>query len=617
MATMRKYFLRPWVVMPLVAVVALGRVVDLVPPRRRRRRGRGRHRAARRGHDRDRWRRPCRRKAPIAAAQTDDLSFTSAGTVTAVNVKAGQAVKAGDVLATIDSAELAAAVAEAEASVADAEAKLADDEDAGASDAQLDADASALASAQDKLDAARDDLAGAQLVATFDGTVASVDLTVGEQLASDGTGSTDPTGSGSGSGQTDNDLGGGNGSFAPDASDGSSDGTTAQIQVVSTSSYTIDLGFDDTDIANLAVGQTASIALSTSSQSVAFPGGGAFPRGGPGRSPPARRPADRTRPTTATATPATANGSDGSGSAPVVTDTPAASGTVTEVGAVADASSGVASYPVTVCVHRHDRRLPPRRDGDGHDHLRAGRERRAGAGVRGDDDERHLDRDGQRGREEGDAHRHDRTDVGRHGRDHERPRRRRAGRHHSAGGPPVRWSGRAGPTDEHVARAAVIDFEGVGKTYATGALAVEALRDVSLTIDAGEFVAIIGPSGSGKSTLMHILGCLDVPTAGRFRLAGHDVAHARREPARRRAQPLHRLRVPAVQPAAVPAPRGATSSCRSSTSGVDRAERQGAGARRARRTSASPTAPTTGRASCPVASSSASRSPARSSPSRR
>ncbi|HKE74381.1 MAG TPA: ABC transporter ATP-binding protein [Acidimicrobiales bacterium] len=72
--------------------------------------------------------------------------------------------------------------------------------------------------------------------------------------------------------------------------------------------------------------------------------------------------------------------------------------------------------------------------------------------------------------------------------------------------------------------AAVIELTGLGKTYAAGSLRVEALADVSLTIDAGEMVAIVGPSGSGKSTLMHILGCLDVPTTGTFRLAGRDVA---------------------------------------------------------------------------------------------
>jgi putative ABC transport system ATP-binding protein len=71
----------------------------------------------------------------------------------------------------------------------------------------------------------------------------------------------------------------------------------------------------------------------------------------------------------------------------------------------------------------------------------------------------------------------------------------------------------------------VIELEGVRKTYATGAVSVEALRGIDARIGEGEYVAIIGPSGSGKSTLMHILGCLDVPTEGRYELAGRDVSH--------------------------------------------------------------------------------------------
>jgi putative ABC transport system ATP-binding protein len=70
----------------------------------------------------------------------------------------------------------------------------------------------------------------------------------------------------------------------------------------------------------------------------------------------------------------------------------------------------------------------------------------------------------------------------------------------------------------------LIEVESLYKQYETAAGPYPALKDVSLSIDAGEFVAVMGPSGSGKSTFMNILGCLDLPTRGRYLLDGEDTA---------------------------------------------------------------------------------------------
>jgi len=71
----------------------------------------------------------------------------------------------------------------------------------------------------------------------------------------------------------------------------------------------------------------------------------------------------------------------------------------------------------------------------------------------------------------------------------------------------------------------MIEIENIEKTYASGAVLTPVLKGISFKVQAGEYVAIMGASGTGKSTLMHILGCLDKPTAGHYRLEGTDMVN--------------------------------------------------------------------------------------------
>lgn len=276
----------------------------------------------------------------VAAAHTEDLSFSAAGTVKTVNVAAGDTVTAGQVLATIDSSQLAAAVADAKSQVAKAEAKLSDDKAASASDEQIAADTSALTSAQDSLAAAETAQEGAQLTASIDGVVTTVDLTVGEQLGNSGTGGTTATGTATGSGQSASTLGSAQraGPQAVGSSGQSSSSSTPQVQIVSSGHYTVQLAVDSSDISKIAAGQSATLTISTSTNGSSSSGFGGFPGGGQGGGPPGS-----TGGTSANQSNRSSGGSSRSSTSDVTV-----TGTVTTVGRVADASSGVATYPVTV-----------------------------------------------------------------------------------------------------------------------------------------------------------------------------------------------------------------------------------------------------------------------------
>ena len=69
----------------------------------------------------------------------------------------------------------------------------------------------------------------------------------------------------------------------------------------------------------------------------------------------------------------------------------------------------------------------------------------------------------------------------------------------------------------------VIELTNISRSYKNGQVLIEALKDIDLSIDEGDFISIMGPSGSGKSTMLNILGCLDRPTSGAYEIAGRRV----------------------------------------------------------------------------------------------
>jgi membrane fusion protein, macrolide-specific efflux system len=168
----------------------------------------------------------------LEPANEANLNFAVSGTVTAVDVKAGQVVKTGQVLATVGTSALQADVDAAQAQLAAADSQLSSDQASGASASSVDSDEASVTSAESSLSTAETSLSDASLTSTIAGTVASVSLTVGQQVSGSGGG-----GSASSSGS----------------------GSSGQVVVIGTSSYIVNTTVDDTQIGQIAQGDQATI----------------------------------------------------------------------------------------------------------------------------------------------------------------------------------------------------------------------------------------------------------------------------------------------------------------------------------------------------------------------
>ena len=182
----------------------------------------------------------------LEPASQANLNFAVPGTVDAVWVKAGQTVTAGEILASVGTTALSEDVNAAQAQLTAAEDRLSSDEASGAAASQIDTDEASVTSAESSLSTAQTNLNDASLTSTIAGTVASVDLTNGQQVTGSGTGGS----------------GGDTGAAAADASGDTgtgSTGTTGQIVVIGTDSYIVNTTVDDTEIGEIADGDQVDL----------------------------------------------------------------------------------------------------------------------------------------------------------------------------------------------------------------------------------------------------------------------------------------------------------------------------------------------------------------------
>jgi membrane fusion protein, macrolide-specific efflux system len=188
----------------------------------------------------------------LEPASQANVNFAVSGTVTAVNVKAGQTVTAGEVLATVNTTALTEDENAAQAQLTAAQDRLSSDESSNASTSTIDSDQASVTSAESSLSTAQTNLNDASLTSTIAGTVASVDLTVGQQVSATGSGGS----AGSGAAASGANAAASSATSSTGSDTGSSSG---QIVVVGTDSYIVNATVDDTEIGEIADGDQVDI----------------------------------------------------------------------------------------------------------------------------------------------------------------------------------------------------------------------------------------------------------------------------------------------------------------------------------------------------------------------